>query len=324
MLAGFIALAGAIYSGRTFALSRRGQITERFTRAIDHLGSDKVQIRLGGIYALERIAHESADEHVPIMEILTAYVRETSTWPPPAPRTRPAADGEPPRRSAPDEVHESPDHDAPLPPTGVDIKEILAVLSRRAARDERERAADFRIELTGTNLRDVRANGIDLRRAQLSFAQLPWADLRGARLQDAVLVGADLWHADLDGVQLQRANLTSARLQEADLHGAPLQDARLSAIQLQYADLREAQLQGADMTGAQLQDARLDRALLQGANLLRAQLQRASLVGAQLQGANLRDAELQDADLTDAVCDRATTWSAGLPWRAAGVKLEGE
>ncbi|WP_190824624.1 hypothetical protein [Saccharopolyspora pogona] len=38
------------------------QITERFSTAIEQLGSDKLQIRLGGIYALERIAHDS-DHH---------------------------------------------------------------------------------------------------------------------------------------------------------------------------------------------------------------------------------------------------------------------
>ena len=33
-------------------------------------------IRLGGIYALERIARDSEKDHGPIMEVLTAYVRE--------------------------------------------------------------------------------------------------------------------------------------------------------------------------------------------------------------------------------------------------------
>ena len=40
-------------------ITRQGQITERFTRAIDQLGSEKLEIRLGGIYSLERIDKES-------------------------------------------------------------------------------------------------------------------------------------------------------------------------------------------------------------------------------------------------------------------------
>src|SRR5215207_234512 len=67
-------------------LIEQGQITERFTRAIDQLGkvdekNNKLfEIRLGGIYALERIARESEEDHWPIMEVLTAYVRQHAPW----------------------------------------------------------------------------------------------------------------------------------------------------------------------------------------------------------------------------------------------------
>jgi hypothetical protein len=66
-LAGTVLLAGLYFtartyqlnresSARTYELDREGQITERFTRAIDQLGEDKLDVRLDGIYALERIA----------------------------------------------------------------------------------------------------------------------------------------------------------------------------------------------------------------------------------------------------------------------------
>jgi len=81
-LAGSLAVVGAYYTSRTFALNRQGQITERFTRAVDQLGNEKVDVRLGGIYALERLSRESRDDYGPIVEILTAYVREHAPWPP--------------------------------------------------------------------------------------------------------------------------------------------------------------------------------------------------------------------------------------------------
>jgi hypothetical protein len=59
-------------------VDREGQITERFTRAIDQLGGDKLEIRLGGIYALERIASDSQRDHWQVMEVLTAYIRENA------------------------------------------------------------------------------------------------------------------------------------------------------------------------------------------------------------------------------------------------------
>src|SRR5437763_535594 len=51
VFAGSLAAIGAIYTARPFALNRQGQITERFTRAVDQLGDDKLEVRLGGIYA---------------------------------------------------------------------------------------------------------------------------------------------------------------------------------------------------------------------------------------------------------------------------------
>ena len=59
-------------------LQRR--ITESFTKAIEHLGSDNLQVRLGGIYTLERISRESELDYWPVMETLTGFVRERARW----------------------------------------------------------------------------------------------------------------------------------------------------------------------------------------------------------------------------------------------------
>ena len=78
-------------------------------------------IRLGGIYALERIAKDSEKDHGPIMEVLTAYVREK------APRKenhKPQAGEKPP----------------------TDIQAILTVIGRRKT-TEIKRLDDF-LDLT--------------------------------------------------------------------------------------------------------------------------------------------------------------------------------
>jgi hypothetical protein len=88
ILAGAALLSGLYFTWRTLQVNREGQITERFTRAIDQLGkvddnNNKLfEIRLGGIYALERISRESEEDHWPIMEVLTAYVRQHARWRP--------------------------------------------------------------------------------------------------------------------------------------------------------------------------------------------------------------------------------------------------
>jgi hypothetical protein len=76
ILAGSIAVFGAFYTHRGFLLTREGQITDRYMRAVDQLGSASRDVRIGGIYALERIARASREDHSTIMEVLSAFIRE--------------------------------------------------------------------------------------------------------------------------------------------------------------------------------------------------------------------------------------------------------
>jgi len=88
IIAGIVILAGVWAAWRrasavekTVEVNREGQITERFTKAIELLGSDNTAMCLGGIYALERIAKDSPkNDHRQVMEVLTAYVRENARW----------------------------------------------------------------------------------------------------------------------------------------------------------------------------------------------------------------------------------------------------
>ena len=79
MLGGVAIGISLYYTWQKNNIAQEGQITERFTRAIDQLGKRALEIRLGGIYALERISKESKEDYWPIMEILTAYVRKNSS-----------------------------------------------------------------------------------------------------------------------------------------------------------------------------------------------------------------------------------------------------
>ena len=70
---------------RPVALTERGQVTDRYTKAIEQLGSEKLDVCIGGIYALERVARDSTRDHPTLMEVLTAFIRVHSHEPWPAP-----------------------------------------------------------------------------------------------------------------------------------------------------------------------------------------------------------------------------------------------
>ena len=89
-VAGLLLIAGASATWRQVRISREGQVTERFTRAVDQLGSEHLEVRLGALYALERIARDSTGDRRTIAEVLTAYIRQRTPWPPTEPTQAPA------------------------------------------------------------------------------------------------------------------------------------------------------------------------------------------------------------------------------------------
>src|SRR5215217_7009656 len=287
---------------RTLELTEQGQITERFTRAIDQLGATdnegknkKLSIRLGGIYALERIAWDSPErDYSTVMEVLTAYVRENT---PQAPvLSNGSSDEASPSNEATAEADEGakqPTPSEPRRPTA-DIQAILDVLRRVQARVPEK-------YFTSLDLREANLQG-----ALLIDANLIEANLFGAKLQRAILQGALLIDANLIDTNLQRAFLFEANLQRAFL-----QEANLFGAKLQRAILQEANLFGANLFGALLIDANLQRAKLRGANLQRALLIDASLQEADLQGANLRGAEVTEEQLADTRSLQGTTMPNG-------------
>src|ERR1700745_1109179 len=63
---------------RTHELTEQGQVTDRYTKAVEQLGSKELDVRIGGTYALERIARDSAKDHPNVMEGLNAFIRAHS------------------------------------------------------------------------------------------------------------------------------------------------------------------------------------------------------------------------------------------------------
>ncbi|HUI19819.1 MAG TPA: pentapeptide repeat-containing protein [Methylocella sp.] len=136
--------------------------------------------------------------------------------------------------------------------------------------------------------------------------------LRGLNLKGAVFLNADLRRVDLTEAQLQGAALAGAQLQGAILDGAQLQAATLHWAKLHGANLNNARLQGANLTNAKLQGATLSKAALQGATLDSAEIEGASLNNAELQGAELEKSTLNGTDISGAEVWRAAFDASSL------------
>ncbi|WP_405429459.1 pentapeptide repeat-containing protein [Micromonospora sp. NBC_00617] len=254
-------------------LAAAGQIADRFTQAIDQLGqpgSDKIDVRLGALYSLERIMRDSAVNQPAVVEVMAAFVRVHA----------PASEADPRAPTASPQALR-------LPATPVDIQAAVTVLGRRNR--------DFDHLPDGLNLVATNLGGANLTNAKLSSARLDDADLRYASIGQAQLSDAFMGKANLYGSALDQADLSRAILISADLRYAHMWQTNLTSAILIRADLRNTQMQGTDLTRADLRSADL-----RGADMYGATLAMADLTGADLRGAvNLTNDGVRCAKMDD-------------------------
>jgi uncharacterized protein YjbI with pentapeptide repeats len=293
-IGGLLLFVGAGVSLWQLRVTREGQITDRFTRAIDQLGNEQREVRIGGIYALERIAKNSVPDRRAISEVLSAYVRERAPWPPKDSDEQITAravgsHGEVENKdTSPRPIGEFPI----LAIRAADVQAAMTVLGRRRPLPE-----DPTI---------LRLFNVDLRKALL----------RGANLERASLA-----RAHLEAIDLIEANLRKANLIETCLSGANLMKANLNSAQLLGSDLSGAHLEGADLTDANLKNAKLRKAHLHQTLFGKEQLTGARLDRADLRGADLSEALITGATLTGAKANGATIWPDGFDYRSAKVVI---
>jgi hypothetical protein len=206
-------------------LTREAQINDRFTRAIDQLGSDELDIRLGGLYALQRIAQDSGPDRRTIAQVLAAYIRQHSPWPPSLPGQYTAA--------AP--LHKIPD----LEIRASDVQAAISILGKKMFAE----IDDIR-RLIHVDLRRADFIDLDYQDAHFSDSNLSWASLHSANLKDTAFMACDLSQASLYDTHFERSrmswtNLKGASLTDSDFRGAELFVVNLEEVEdIDRADLR--------------------------------------------------------------------------------------
>ena len=235
MLGGLIAVTGLLYTHRRHRLNeiqheltRDENRTTRYTAAVGQIGDDSIDVRLGGIYALERLARDSVSDRETVWEVVSAFIRE---------HTRGRKPGE--------EMQ-------------TDVAAAIAVVTRNEVDHIDLSGADLRgAELVGADFRGARLDGaildgLDLTASLLSGVQARRASFVGARLLHAYLVESDLSGSNLTDALLFGANLDDSRLVGCNLTRANLQQASLKHATLWNSIIKDAQVRNADFAGADL------------------------------------------------------------------------
>ncbi len=286
----FIALLGVVLTVIRSILTRQQNDTaqqkivgEQISRAIDQIGTYKqdvngaqneinIEVRLGGLYSLQRIMEDSLRDMLPIARIIYAYVRENVKR---------------------DRVKKEGQKHVALPE---DIEAALKITSQ-FNKEWKKRFGDFpkdkQLNLSRADFTKYSLTGMDFSNTILEYTNFTDADLYYANLSNAYLYFSNLsnvklYYANLSGADLSGVNLVKAYLVSANLSGADLSGANLSGANLADVNLYDARLSG----------AKLSETVLSGANLSRAYLYDANLSGADLEWANLSDARLYGANLS--------------------------
>lgn len=350
-----VALLGApfliwstVLKHQTLRYQKEGHITDRINKAVEQLGAEKtvkvpsadgdksiersepnIEVRIGAILSLERIAqdstkHDKGRDHVRVMEILCAYIRENA----------PASGAKVSLRERYEiETNASNPYDPPLtdaqfedkyggdildlndlispvatkkwaqtvPTPRADIAIALRVIGRR---DKQQRLAEARwgkgakatdiwvFDIPCPALTDndgpTTTVGLEIYRRQLKAWKKELAAYRGYRL-------------DLRGTCLQRADLSDLCLSGTNLEGARMEGANLSATRLEGANLIKSWMAGASFRAARLEGAYLVEARMEGANLRSSRMDGANLQAAQMAGVSLRAARMAGTYLLDAL-----------------------
>jgi uncharacterized protein YjbI with pentapeptide repeats len=212
---------------------------------VEQLGSGSIDVRLGGIFSLERLARDSVKVQPTIIEILSAFVR-----------TQAPANG--PQCVMPELVRSQSnayldwEFSGQLPTVQVDVLAAVTVIGRR---DPHHDAGTFP-ELSNSCLVGVGLRG-SFAGANFESSKLALALFHGADLRCAVFASADLSIANFDDGHLNRANFFEAKAKNAQFAGADMRGTELSYAELDSTNLGGANLSGADLDFTTLTDARL-------------------------------------------------------------------
>lgn len=296
---GASALLGLGFTGGTYYLSKRAQVTDRYGKAAVLLASEKPEERLSGVYALEQVMLESPRDHGTIVEVLAAFVRKRTKREAPEP-------GEP--QAEPDD----------------DVTAAMIVLSRRPQRPEVNRINLRKANLCGlelfprARLDDVDLTGADLRGTVLPAVRLDGALLDRANLGDAswrvaVLRNAWLEKTEMRNIDLDHADLSSAYLKSVDMSGCTLKNAKARRTWFDNCTLFGVHLESADLESARVVESVLDRALLCKTVLTRAWLDESQLNETDVNGAVFTETSLHRTHLERAQLLRAEQIAVANP-----------
>ena len=289
---------------RQLEVAREAQAIERFSRSVEHLGHVELEVRIGGLYSLEQLALNDKTYAAQVTEIIAAYIRGHSPWPPRLPG----------QYIVGAKIRDIPD----LRIRAIDIQVGLDIIGHLLSSGTLDNFGS--LDLSHADLRNS-----DLSNRKLSETRFDYSCLVGSNMHETILDESSFVDVDLREVYAENAKLRrvwlrgDVKIRAANFWGADFTDSDLLHLDLRGAELRRAKLERARLSYSDFSDASLHEADLKSADI-----SRCKFAGAYLHGANLDECRWridQPPDFTNALADEETRWPHGFDPIAGGVGM---
>lgn len=229
IIGGTVILVGLYFTWQQITLTNKqlnisyeGQISERFTRAIDQLGSEKLEVRVGGVYSLGQVGNFSKNDHLAVLQTLSSFVREHAKNKKLIPYKRPEntiiIDIKPGKK-----VYKGNLILKETPRLRADIYAALNVIKRRKE--------EYRKEERNT----LNFGKVDIRGADLSEGHFERSIFCFSNLRKVKFLKTHLENADLRYTSLHNTDFTGAYLNGTDFSYSVLHDANFNGVNLSMA-----------------------------------------------------------------------------------------
>jgi uncharacterized protein YjbI with pentapeptide repeats len=210
-------------------VSQQTQLTDEYSKAVEQLGNNSSQIRLGGIYALQRL-EENSDTYTSIVKnVLSMYIRQKSKLP------------------------DSSKFD--------EIQAALTVIFPKVSSHDTTKTSD-RINLSNSFLLDFDFSG-----SYLCNVKMDNCVCSGSSFKNAVITSSKAYGTNFNAADFSAAKISNTVFYGADFPGAVFRNASIINCNFKICNLKECDLSNSVIEHTDFTGADLTGALLFGADL---------------------------------------------------------
>ena len=248
--------------GEQISISRKAQTDERFKNAVEHLGSEKEPIILGGVAELHQIAKENNTEYAEIVfNILCSYIRSNANI----------------YKKTAEDIN-----------TTV-IQTIVNNLFKPTNFLENTYSGLY-ANLRHSNLNSINFDNANLENSNFSFCYMP--DLNGTNLEDSNLTRAEFTLSDLIDINFEGANLHQTVFHAATLENINMgEDTKLLSTyfidsQLKNVNFNNNNVSGCKIIATEITDSKFNNCEIVASNFMGSGLSNIDLSHLSLFGTN--------------------------------------